>query len=151
MIRRPARRDATRRSRAGQAMAELALALPILLLVIFGLFEAGAFAFTLMTVEHAAQDGGRLAALPPNLDNASEAAVKDYVVDRAALAPVTLAATDITITVSGCSVSPCTYTTRDSGARVRLVVNYTYNPMIAMVFGNGTTFPLTAQTEYYVE
>lgn len=151
MIRRPAlARNGAGRS-AGQALTELALALPILLLIIFALIEAGVFAFTLMTVEHAAQDGGRLAALPPNADNADEAAVKAYVLSRASLAPVTLAASDITITVTNCSSSPCNFTTRDSGARVHLAVNYTYNPMIAMVFGNGTTFALTAQTEYHVE
>lgn len=148
MIRRPRRADSATGRQSGQALAELALALPILLLVIFALFEAGAFALTLMTVEHAAQDGGRMAALPGTPD---ETSVKNYVLSRAAFAPVSLNATDITITVSGCTSSPCTFATRSSGDRIRLVVNYNYNPLIAMVFGNGTTFALAAQTEYNVE
>lgn len=139
-------RVARPRSR-GQALVELALALPILLLVMFSVVEAGVFAFTSMTVQNAAQDGGRLAALP---DTADEATVKSYVLDRAAIAPVTLDATDITITV-GCASSPCTFAGRTSGDRVRLVVNYNYSPLIAMVFGNGATFALTAETEYHVE
>ena len=131
----------------GQALVELALALPILLLVMFGVVEAGVFAFTSMTVQNAAQDGGRLAALP---DTADEATVKSYVLDRAAIAPVTLDATDITITI-GCATSPCTYAGRTTGDSVRLVVNYSYSPLIAMVFGNGASFTLTAETEYHVE
>ena len=148
MMRRPADVNAPSRPQRGQALAEFAMALPILMLVIIAVFEAGAFTFTYMTLESATQDGGRLAALP---DTPDETTVKDYVVSRAAYAPVTLSSTDVTVTVTGCSGSPCTYATRSSGARVRVVTNYNYQPILALVFGSGTTFALTATTEYYVE
>jgi Flp pilus assembly protein TadG len=138
---------APKRRQSGQAVAETAIAIPILLLVFFFLIETAAFAFTLMTVEHATQDGGRLAALP---DTATETAVKDYVRSRAAIAPVTIDDADVTITIT-CPSSPCTFATRATGDRVRVVVSYSYSPLIAMVFGTGTTFTLGAQTEYHVE
>lgn len=148
MIRGMRRRRARREVAAGQALVEMAMAAPILLLVILMLFEAGTFAFTLLTVEHAAQNGGRMAALPTT---PSETVVKNHVVSRAALAPVSINTGNVTVTVTGCAISPCTFTTRTSGARVRVEVAYSYRPLVGMVFGNGTTFALQARTEYHVE
>ncbi len=45
-------------------MAEMAIAVPVMILVALAIFEGGAFALTLTTLENAAQRGGRLAALP---------------------------------------------------------------------------------------
>lgn len=147
MIRLKGRQHEPRHARSGQALAEFAMALPIFMLIVIAVFEAGAFTFTYMTVENATQDGGRMAALP---DTPDEATVKNYVVSRAAYAPVTLTTTDVTVTVSGCSGS-CTYATRSSGERVRVVTNYNYQPLLGVVFGGGMTFALTATTEYHVE
>jgi hypothetical protein len=46
---------------------------------------------------------------------------------------------------------PCLFTARASGERVRLVIDYEYAPLSGSVFGNGTTFALSAATEYNVE
>jgi Flp pilus assembly protein TadG len=148
-----------RHDERGQTLVEIAIAVPIFMLIVLALFEGGAFAFTFTTMERATQDGGRFAALPdgpPERDidgdtDVDEDDVKAYVMDRIDPATVTLDPTDITITVTGCPTSPCAYTTRATGERVRLVVTYEYNPLTANVFGSGTVFTLTATTEYMVE
>jgi Flp pilus assembly protein TadG len=151
--------SAARRER-GQTLVEMAIAVPILILIILVLFEGGAFAFTFTTVQRAAQDGGRFAALPDgpaerDIDgdgDVDESDVKLYVVQRADPSLVSLDPTDITITVTGCTTTPpCLFTARASGERVRLVIDYEYAPLTGSVFGNGTTFALSAATEYMVE
>src|SRR3954451_20440555 len=49
------------RSGRGQALVEFALVLPILLLMIFGIVDAGRLIFTYNTISNAARDGARVA------------------------------------------------------------------------------------------
>ena len=78
--------------------------------------------------------------------------MKAYVIQRTGPALATLDPTDFTITVTGCTTTPpCLFTARASGERVRLVIDYEYAPLSGSVFGNGTTFALSAATEYNVE
>src|SRR6266850_2002535 len=49
------------RGRRGQALVEFALVLPILLLIIFGIIDAGRLIFTMNTVGNAARTGARVA------------------------------------------------------------------------------------------
>ena len=56
-MRRPSRRQRGR----GQALVEFALVLPILLLMIFGIVDAGRLIYTYNTVSNAARDGARVA------------------------------------------------------------------------------------------
>ena len=130
----------------GQALAEMAIAVPVIMLVALALFEGGAFAFTLTTLENVAQRGGRYAALP---STPSAADVQNLVVTEGAQMGITLAPGDVVVE---CRPS-CTYTAppRTSGQRVRITVNFTYTPLTAVVFGGSATFPLTAVTEYNVE
>jgi Flp pilus assembly protein TadG len=154
-----ARTSRRRRDERGQTLVEIAIAVPIFMLIVLALFEGGAFAFTFTTMERATQDGGRFAALPDgpaerDIDgdtDVDEDDVKAYVIERTEPASVTLDPTDITITVTGCPTAPCTYTARATGERLRLVVTYEYNPLTANVFGSGTVFTLTATTEFMVE
>lgn len=48
-------------SRSGQALAEFALALPVLLILVFGVVEAGSLFRAWVTVQHSAQVGARYA------------------------------------------------------------------------------------------
>lgn len=130
--------------RRGQALAEFALAIPVFMLVVLALIEAGAFAFTLTSLESVAQRGGRMAALP---STTTESAVQTYVVSQAALAGITVAPSDVAVT---CSPS-CTLATKTSANRVRVVVNYTYRPLTGIALGGTATFPLSAATEYHAE
>ena len=54
------RRQHRRRS-TGQAMVELAFALPIFLIILFGLIEGGRYVFYSETLNHAAREGARYA------------------------------------------------------------------------------------------
>jgi Flp pilus assembly protein TadG len=54
-------RTLSHRRRRGQALVEFALVLPILLLMIFGIVDAGRLIYTYNTVSNAARDGARVA------------------------------------------------------------------------------------------
>ncbi|GAA0480486.1 hypothetical protein GCM10008986_01280 [Salinibacillus aidingensis] len=52
-----------RKSQRGQAVVEIALALPILLLLIFGMIDFGRIIHTYMTVEHVSRESARAASV----------------------------------------------------------------------------------------
>ena len=51
----------------GQSMVEIALALPILLLLVLGIADLGRFAYYAISVQHAARDAAEYAAKNPTL------------------------------------------------------------------------------------
>jgi len=53
----------------GQAMVELALIMPIVILMLMGIFEFGRLFHAHITVTHAAREGARLAAVGANDEN----------------------------------------------------------------------------------
>lgn len=72
----------------GAAALEFALALPILLLLLWGLLGFGALFYTQMAVARAAHDGARAAAmLPPQQANA-ETLVRASVIEALAATPI---------------------------------------------------------------
>lgn len=72
----------TRRARTtserGQAMLEVALTLPLLLLVAIGIFEFGRAYQTWQILTNAAREGARVAVLPGIDDDAVEERVQEY-------------------------------------------------------------------------
>ena len=52
---------------AGQALVEMAIILPLLLLLVIGIFEFGRAMYTKNTLTHAARAGARTAVVTPNL------------------------------------------------------------------------------------
>jgi len=54
-------RPHSRRGQHGQALVEFALVFPVLLLLIFGIIDAGRLIYTYNTVANAARDGARVA------------------------------------------------------------------------------------------
>lgn len=54
--------SALRRGEAGQSLVEFALVLPLLLLLLFGIFQFGAVFNSLITLNAAAREGARLMA-----------------------------------------------------------------------------------------
>jgi Flp pilus assembly protein TadG len=131
-----------RSARKGQAMAELALAIPVLLLTIVALLEGAGFVFALSSLQNAAQEGGRLAALPTT---ATESAVRDRIVVRAA--PFDVDASDVTIAVNS---GTRTFLLRQSGDRIRVDVGLDYSPFTSVLFG-GSTIAISVAAEYRVE
>jgi hypothetical protein len=153
------RKSARRRRSRGQALAEMAIAVPVFVLVMIAIIEGGAFALTVTTVEHATQRGGRAAALDPcppstplcSPGRMSETDVKNLVINEASIAALTVVPGDITITIE-CDASPCnSFTNRVAGERVRVVTSVTYRPITALVFGGSAAFPMTLSTVYTVE
>ncbi|GAB6876054.1 TadE family protein [Thermaerobacter litoralis] len=52
----------------GQALVELAVLLPVLLLILMGVLDLGRYVYTGLTVRHAAREGARFGAVHPGDD-----------------------------------------------------------------------------------
>lgn len=128
---------------AGQGLVEMALALPVFLLVLLAIIEGAGYAFAATTLQHAAHEGARLAALP---STAGPADVTGRVIARAM--PVELRSDDISVGVNSGST---TFVQRETGDRVRVSVRLDYVPLTVRVFGFGFSFTLAADAEYFVE
>lgn len=90
MLRIPRRR----RSERGAAMLEMALTLPLLLLVCVGILEFGRAYQTWQVLTNAVREGARVAVLPGVTDSAVQTRVRDYMaagqLPRAAVASVSI-------------------------------------------------------------
>ena len=137
------RRIPIRRRTDGQAMAEFALAVPILILAIVAIMEMAFFALTQTAINHAAHEGGRVAALP---GTTAESSVKARVIS--ASDPVVVASSEISVAINGVVG---TFTTKKTGDKVVVHVDHTHRPLLGLVFGSGVTFALSAESEFRVE
>ncbi|GAB4056324.1 TadE/TadG family type IV pilus assembly protein [Catellatospora paridis] len=123
----------TRRDR-GAAAVEMALVLPILLLLVFGIIDFGRMLSTQIKITEAAREGARAATIL----NTSTAA-------RARVATV-LGATPVSVSVSGGS-APCANAAPGTDATVRVDHNFNFvTPIsaIAALVGRGPS-PGTVQ------
>ena len=93
------------RGEAGQSLAELALALPILMAVVIGIFEFGRAWNVRQTVTHAAREAARLAVIRTSSSDDIEAVIEDRL-SAAALDPE-----QATVSVTGMGGLPGTATT----------------------------------------
>jgi len=105
------------RDERGAALVELALAMPFLLLMLFGLMEFAVAFWVRHTVTHAAREGARFAIVrgSDNASPADDAAVATYVRSRVPLESV--------------QVTTTWPTTKAPGAVVRVRVAYPYQPL----------------------
>ena len=130
MIRRPAIGHPRDR---GAVAVELALLLPMLLLIVFGIIDFGRALNAQITLTQAAREGARLAALnQPNVVSRTQAAA-------VGLSPVS-------VTVTSCPAGAA------AGVNAIVQVSYTFTFLtpvgsIAKIFGGGwgSTLTLTAQ------
>ncbi len=125
-----------RRTEQGQALVEMALVLPILILIIFGIIEFGRIMNTYLIVTNAAREGARQGVVGGN-DTAVQNAVKNtaYTLDPAKLT--------ITINPMG---------TRSRGAALNVRVTYRLDiiaPVISVITGN--PYIVTASSTMRVE
>ena len=67
----------------GQATVELALVLPLVVMVLAGLLQVALLITTQVALEHAAREGARAAAVAPDRAGAAEAAARRSIGDRA--------------------------------------------------------------------
>jgi hypothetical protein len=106
----------------GQSFVELALVLPMLLVMTLGVFEFGRLIYTVTCVSHAARDGARIAMNR----SVSDAAVRQRVIDSAE--PITIATDDIAIS------------SRAPGQAFTVTVSYGFSspiPLVNELWGGG--------------
>lgn len=91
------------KSEKGQALVETALVLPLLLMILFGIFDFGWVFFTRMKIENTAREGARFAAVNFAQEAANEAAsidaIKQHVVNERP--ELNLTTSDVVVTLSG--------------------------------------------------
>ncbi|MBI4787294.1 MAG: pilus assembly protein [Chloroflexi bacterium] len=110
---------------SGQSLLEFALVLPVLVLVVFGMFDLGSAVITQNMMANAAREGARTGIILANTDANIRAQVR-------ATAP-TLTLTDAQI---GIAPSPV----RTFNSPISVTVTFTYTPMtpiVGQIVGNG--------------
>ncbi|MFZ5754762.1 MAG: TadE/TadG family type IV pilus assembly protein [Bacillota bacterium] len=111
----------------GQALVEMALILPLLLLLVFGIIEFGRIFSAGLVVNHGAREGARLGAV---------GALDSAIVTRVQNTAVTLDTSQLSVTVTP------TETDRKRGGEVRVRVRYpvvVFAPFISVFTGETVT------------
>ena len=88
----------------GAALVEMALTLLLLLTIVFGIFEYGRVMYTINTLNHAAREGARRAAVTPHPIDINETVKNSIHFDKAGIAITTSTSTpgsgeSVTVTV----------------------------------------------------
>lgn len=137
-------------SRRGQSLVEFALAIPLLMVVMFGAVEFGTALYDKAVITNASREGARagIVATTPRLSNSGIHAVisgysKTHVINYKKTAGDTATT----------SIVPNAVASRTSGVLMTVTVTYTYRsfllPKFLQGFGNG--FDLTASTTMRME
>ena len=126
-----------RKTQHGQAVVEMALVLPILIMLVFGIIEFGRILNTYMTVTNISREGAREGAV-----GGTDAEIIDAVEMGASLDAALL----------NIEIDPISAGTRSRGSSVTVVVSYDVD-IIAPIIGNliGDPYTVRAQTTMRVE
>lgn len=120
----------------GQAAVELALVLPVLLLVVFGIVEFGRGLSAYLTIQNAAREGARLA-----VTGASNADIEDLVRQRAQY--LEGAGDPGVLTVE---IAPAEASERRPGTSVTVAVTYKFRLIVPLISNiTGEQIDLLAQ------
>lgn len=126
-----------RRGERGQATVELALVVPVLLLILFGIMEFGRIFSSYLIVTNAAREGARWAAV-----GADDTAIVEQVENAAAGLDLSRLTVTITPAAGG----------RVSGVQATVTVDYAVDLVTPVLSGIAPNpFPLTAQATMRVE
>ncbi len=131
---------------AGQALVEFLIAMPVLVLLVFGIIEMGAAWRTYQVTTHTAREGARLTVLP----NADESTVRADMATRLTQGGLDAASATINFVCTGA----CFGSTRTTGAGVEVQVSYPFSfvflgPIANYVTGDGSAFgTVTMQTGF---
>jgi Flp pilus assembly protein TadG len=137
MVKRPFR---SRRSERGAELIELALVLPILLLLFAAIVDFALMFQRFLVVSNAAREGARIAVLPgytlPDVQNRVTTYVREGIGDNTA-APVTV--------LTPVSIDPPGATPAFAAARVRVTLTHTYLFLgpVSGFFGGGSFSSIT--------
>lgn len=122
------------KSGKGQSLVEFALVIPILVMVVLGIFEFGNLWFTMHTMSGAAREGVRIAAVTAPDVNQVENVVQNYLTASNI--------NDATITVAG----------PNAVNEVVVTVQMTYNPLfLGILPGMDAAFQLTRSATMHWE
>jgi Flp pilus assembly protein TadG len=127
---------AARRKSRGQGLVEFALALPVMLVVIFGILDFGRAVYALNTISEAARTGARVAIVDQNITLVEQAANTQA---------VGLTLDSVNIVYSKADDSG-TCQPKKIGCTVTVTVAYTYNaatPIISNIVGS---IPMSAKS-----
>ncbi len=131
------------RNNRGQTLVELALILPILLLLIFGIIEFGRIFNAHLTLTHASREGARAGAV-----HTINEEIENIVID--ASYPLIIDDTNINIEVDPPENPPDTI--RDTGDAITVEINSTieiFTPVISNLLEN--PYPVSGKTTMRVE
>lgn len=131
-----------RRTEKGQAIVEMALILPILLLLVFGIVEFGRILQTYMIVTDLSREGARAGAV-----GKTDLEISSVVDNNAASAGLDTSNPDYSVVITPAAAGP-----RARGTPVTVQVNYSVD-IIAPVIGSiiGDPYVLISQTTMRVE
>ncbi|MEP7159327.1 MAG: TadE/TadG family type IV pilus assembly protein [Chloroflexota bacterium] len=146
-------RGARVRSR-GQALVEFAIVLPVITLVVLGLFDLGRAVFTYNTLSQAARQANRTAIVDQDSDRVKAMAV-------AAAPTIGLSPSNVTVcfktessTQSNCS-SPttdnCPSSTRVIGCLAIVTASMSYTPITPVISVFWPSIPLTSTSVGYID
>jgi Flp pilus assembly protein TadG len=145
-----------RRPGRGQALAEFALVLPILLLVLGGIADFGFALYSRLTLIGSAREGARWAVIQSDVTQITPTNVKAQIIANFPQ----MNASDLTVTV-GCVPNPATLGSHPTcvfanGANKALRLDsadvratYVYRSFFAQLFGN--TIPLSTEVQMVLE
>lgn len=141
------RTNSRSRSRRGQAIVELLIALPVLALLLFGILEMGSAWRTSHVLTQAAREGSRLAALPTSTEDQVRAAIDDRLASGG-LAPGSAS-------VSFTCTSGCFDASRPAGTRIETRISYPVSfvvlaPIANYVSGTGADYQPRALQSVFV-
>ena len=153
----------SRRSEGGQAIIELALTLPLLLLVILGVFDFGLMFQRFEVVTNAAREGARLAVLTSQYTTTqAEARVRDYLATggitgtpRSGPCTSGVAAGSICVSVvvnKGVAITGTSVTVDEAVSTVEYDHEFSFvGPLMSLFGGSLATTPLRATSRMRVE
>ncbi len=129
----PVSRTTTNGARS-QSLVELALALPLLLIILVGVLDLGRVYFAYMTVVNASREGARYGATKPT----DTTGITTRANNEASGSGITLA-----------SVTPSCPNGCSAGNPIRVTVTADFQLITTYLFGGGT-IPLSAFTEFVI-
>ncbi len=122
----------------GQSLVELALIIPLLLLIVFGAIDLARAYHAQVTITNASREGARYAMRVNSLAGTSAgklASIVQRTVDEAGASGITIVAGNVTVNCNGgVYAAPCT-----SGTAIRVSVTYQFNLLMSAFFIPGFT------------
>lgn len=128
----------------GQSLLEFALVLPVLLLLVMGIFDLGWAVYAQNSIALAAREGARTGIITTQ----SDAVIREQVKNTA----IGLVLSDADIDISPVGGSGPWF--RPRGGKVTVTVRYSFvpvTPLIGNIVGVGGSIPMVADATMYVE